>query len=164
MSVLTSRLQGAERRGACIGISSTAAGRGYRRHSEREDMQGSHCALPGPAITMTAAAAYVGSMTGQRPSSSTCWRWAMKGARGNRLQCQRIGGTLYTTEVWIDEFLAAGQERPRGAAARSDDARPVPGWGHASPGRHGRSVFRDSLRGRAKAQLDGFCNPRRQRP
>ncbi|HKQ49704.1 MAG TPA: hypothetical protein VJZ71_16645 [Phycisphaerae bacterium] len=44
-----------------------------------------------------------------RPSTNCVWRWCRRGVRGRdgervRLQHVRIGGMIYTTRHWLDEF------------------------------------------------------------
>ena len=124
-------------------------------------MEGSRCALSEPALTMTEAAAYIGDLTGKRPSSSTCWRWAMRGVRGCRLNTQIVGGTLYTTKTWVEEFLAAGQQRipgvPRPHREPRNDPRHDVRRGHQNLPVNPSSLSSE----RAKQQLDALCNPSR---
>lgn len=45
-----------------------------------------------------------------RPSAGTIWRWARRGIRardGNvvRLKHIRVGGRVYTTEQWLQQFF-----------------------------------------------------------
>ena len=47
-----------------------------------------------------------------RPSTNCVWRWCRKGvlSRGGeriRLQHQRVGGMIFTTAVWLEEFGSA---------------------------------------------------------
>ena len=47
-----------------------------------------------------------------RPHPSTIWKWARRGFQTRagelvRLQHLRVGKRIYTTEHWIDDFLAA---------------------------------------------------------
>jgi hypothetical protein len=67
-------------------------------------------------LTLSQAAALIGSFTGRKPSVSTCWRWMDKGVRGVKLDSVRIGSTLYTTNGAIRMFITTqsanmGQER-----------------------------------------------------
>lgn len=53
-----------------------------------------------------------------RPSTNCIWRWCRKGLKSRngeriRLQHVRLGGLIYTTRAWLDEFgrkLAAADE------------------------------------------------------
>ena len=56
-------------------------------------------------LTLSQAAALIGSFTGRKPSVSTCWRWMDKGVRGVKLDSVRIGNTLYTTDHAIRTFV-----------------------------------------------------------
>lgn len=120
-------------------------------------MQGSHSALTGPALTMTEAAGLIGEMSGKRPSSATVWRWATKGVRGVRLESLRVGGTLYTTQTWVHEFLLASQRSAIKVGPRGIDVRHSPREISAVP-----AVIRQASRDHAKQSLDGFCNPLRK--
>ena len=45
----------------------------------------------------------------QRVSSSTVWRWTMRGLRGVRLETYSIGGRRFTTREAFDRFIVASQ-------------------------------------------------------
>lgn len=49
---------------------------------------------------------------------STCWRWALRGVRGHRLECFSLGGRRYTTREAFTRFV----ERTTAAAT----GEPVP--------------------------------------
>jgi predicted DNA-binding WGR domain protein len=56
-------------------------------------------------ITLTDAA----KIAPGRPSANCVWRWCRKGvlSRGGeriRLQHQRVGGMIFTTRTWLEEF------------------------------------------------------------
>jgi hypothetical protein len=57
-------------------------------------------------------------------SPATCWRWALRGVRGRRLETFLIGGRRYTSREAVDRFLnhlngpRAAQEAPSKARAR----------------------------------------------
>ena len=42
-----------------------------------------------------------------RPALSTWWRWWRRGVRGIRLRTVVVGGRRYTTEIAVEEFIAA---------------------------------------------------------
>ena len=56
-------------------------------------------------LTLSQAAALIGNYLGRKPSISTCWRWALKGVRGSKLESIRVGGKVYTTEPAIRTFI-----------------------------------------------------------
>lgn len=61
-------------------------------------------------------------MTGKRPSPSTITRWMLRGARGSRLQCRRIGGRLYAARSaalhWLGGYGDIGlPDEPHDASA-----------------------------------------------
>ena len=61
-----------------------------------------------PYISLAEAA----EKTPGKPTAATVWRWARKGlsARNGanvKLQHVRVGGRVYTTEQWLNEFFAA---------------------------------------------------------
>lgn len=69
-----------------------------------------------------------------RPSANCVWRWARRGvqSRGGeriRLQHVRMGGALYTTARWIDEFGRALAE----ADARHFDSLTSDAPSHTGP-------------------------------
>lgn len=56
-------------------------------------------------LTLTEAT----KITPQRPTTNCLWRWCRRGVRARdgekiRLQHVRIGGTIYTTAKWLEEF------------------------------------------------------------
>ncbi|HNO80378.1 MAG TPA: hypothetical protein PKN33_20215 [Phycisphaerae bacterium] len=58
-----------------------------------------------PLITLAEAA----KIAPGRPSTNCVWRWCRKGvlSRGGervRLQHQRVGGMIFTTAAWLEEF------------------------------------------------------------
>jgi len=57
-------------------------------------------------LTLSEAAKHIPS----RPSTQSLWRWCRRGLRtrdGGRahLDHRRIGGQIYTTDEWLDEFF-----------------------------------------------------------
>lgn len=44
-----------------------------------------------------------------RPSLSSVHRWATRGINGVRLKSVRVGGRLFSTNAWTQEFLDAQQ-------------------------------------------------------
>jgi hypothetical protein len=109
------------------------------------------------AITLTEAAALIGSCTGRRPSSSTCWRWALRGVRGRKLEVMRVGGTLYTTRASVEAFLA-NEHRPSFSEQQAPPTRPA--------SRTLASVLAAERRQReqraAKQHLDQICSPKKR--
>ncbi len=66
-----------------------------------------HIKKPKPKfIAISRLPAYVESITGDRPSLSTVWRWVLKKTRGRKLRSVLIGGRRYTRRVWVDDFLS----------------------------------------------------------
>jgi hypothetical protein len=58
-------------------------------------------------LTLAQAAKQLPSLRKGRPiSSSTLWRWALRGLRGVRLTTAKIGGVRVTTEDALREFFA----------------------------------------------------------
>jgi len=53
---------------------------------------------------------------------NTLHRWRLTGVRGVKLRCQRLGGRLYTTARWLDEFVAATNGEDAPAVQRDDVA------------------------------------------
>ena len=49
-----------------------------------------------------------------RPAYSTWWRWWRKGIRGVRLQTILIGGRRYTTQKFVEDFIAEVTARANG--------------------------------------------------
>ena len=113
---------------------------------------------PESRLTLTEVAVIIGSQTGRRPSSSTCWRWALKGVRGKKLDVIRIGGTLYTTLASVEAFLAgqpslvAADQPPPSRPARTTVASQI------------TAERRQRERDAAKRHLDDICSPRRRSP
>lgn len=54
-------------------------------------------------LTLSQAA---GTLPG-RPHLSTLHRWRLRGVRGVKLRTCLIGGRRFTTQRWLDEFIAA---------------------------------------------------------
>lgn len=49
-------------------------------------------------------------LTPRRPSIGTIWRWCRRGVRARdgqyvRLHHVRVGGRVYTTEAWLEQFF-----------------------------------------------------------
>lgn len=107
------------------------------------------------ALTLTEAATEIGAYTGRRPSSSTVWRWSLRGVRGKRLEVIRVGGTLYTTRASVVEFLSdypallPERREPPGRPAKQTVASQV------------AAEQRSRERTAAKEHLDRVCSPRR---
>lgn len=70
-----------------------------------------------PLITLSQAAAWIGSRTGRRPNISTLHRWALRGCRGVRLETQSVGHLRYTSEAAILRFLNAKPTEPQPVVA-----------------------------------------------
>jgi hypothetical protein len=71
----------------------------------REVHMQEHAAATSEYITLTEAA----KIAPGRPSTNCVWRWCRRGvlARGGervRLQHARVGGMIYTTAAWLEEF------------------------------------------------------------
>lgn len=49
-------------------------------------------------------------VTGERPHPSTCWRWAIRGVGGTRLETKVIGGRRKTTVAAVETFIEARTE------------------------------------------------------
>ena len=49
---------------------------------------------------------HVPPVNGRRVSQTTCWRWAIKGVQGTKLQAIRIGRIWYTKREWLEQFGA----------------------------------------------------------
>ena len=62
-------------------------------------------------ITLTKAAKLLPGRTKKTRHVTCVWRWAIKGSRGVVLRTEWIGGMRYTTEPWLQEFLAAVAEK-----------------------------------------------------
>lgn len=79
-----------------------------------------------------------------RPSTTAIWRWARRGvqSRGGeriRLQHVRMGGTLYTTAKWLDEFgraLAEADTRHFDESTGDPTSRSGPSADSRSENRH----------------------------
>ncbi len=114
---------------------------------------------PERRLTLTEVAVIIGSQTGRRPSSSTCWRWALKGVRGKKLDVIRVGGVLYATMASVEAFLdgqpsLASAEQP---PAPTKPARTtVASQMAAERRRRGREA--------AKRHLDEVCSPKKRTP
>lgn len=55
---------------------------------------------------------------------ATCWRWALRGVRGRRLQTFMIGGRRYVRRSDLDAFLRESDQSPEApdALQRARDA------------------------------------------
>ena len=49
----------------------------------------------------------------------TVWRWAMKGARGVKLETMQIGGRRYTTQEAFQRFVERGTAAANGGSVTS---------------------------------------------
>lgn len=105
-------------------------------------------------ITLTEAA----KIAPGRPSTNCIWRWCRRGvlSRGGervRLQHVRIGGMIYTTAAWLEEFgrkLADADARYfdlRDAAAEAARATEAP------PPRRHRRVPQSQIQDRRRREL-----------
>lgn len=77
-------------------------------------------------LTMAEAA----NITPRRLGSATIWRWARRGLRTQgggtiKLQHVRIGGRLYTTELWLHEFFRKTAEEDMAGCSAAVDAAPA---------------------------------------
>lgn len=59
-----------------------------------------------------------------RPDVATLWRWAMKGVGGVKLETERWGRRLFTTEQWLNEFQTTLRERACCAPAAASSQSP----------------------------------------
>ena len=57
------------------------------------------------------------------PHVSTLWRWHLRGVAGVRLRTIVIGGRRYTTEPFVEEFLARVNDLRSGGEAPESDLR-----------------------------------------
>jgi hypothetical protein len=55
---------------------------------------------------------------------STCWRWALRGCRGHRLESFNVGAKKFTTLPAYDRFLSAinGESATPAATPRQQEA------------------------------------------
>lgn len=60
----------------------------------------------------------------QRIAVSTAWRWALRGVRGNKLECFSLGGRRYTTREAFARFVARtnGENVVNGKTPRQREA------------------------------------------
>ena len=58
-------------------------------------------------FSLSEAAGSVPRINGQRPHTSTLWRWCRKGCRGTRLEYIRIGSKIATSREALDRFFNA---------------------------------------------------------
>jgi hypothetical protein len=69
--------------------------------------------------------AAIEAVTGSRPHPTTCWRWAVQGSGGHRLQTWIVGGrrmaTIESVESWIAKRTA--QRTPEATATRESRVR-----------------------------------------
>ena len=56
-------------------------------------------------LSLPDAAAYLGTITGQKPHVSTLWRWCLKGCKGVTLESICIGGKRFVTVAAIEVFV-----------------------------------------------------------
>jgi len=56
-------------------------------------------------LSLPDAAAYLGTITGQKPHVSTLWRWCLKGCKGVMLESVCIGGKRFVTVAAIEVFV-----------------------------------------------------------
>jgi hypothetical protein len=56
-------------------------------------------------LSLPDAAAYLGTITGQKPHVSTLWRWCLKGCKGVTLESVCIGGKRFVTVAAIEVFV-----------------------------------------------------------
>jgi len=54
--------------------------------------------------------------------TNTLFRWALQGVRGVKLRSVLVGGKRYTTQAWVDEFVAALNGTPQPAAGSCADS------------------------------------------
>lgn len=81
-----------------------------------------NCIHPDRMVRLSAAACIVEMITGERPNSSTLYRWAQRGLKGVKLQTAFAGGHRRTTEAWIREFFAAVTEAADGVRIAPPDS------------------------------------------
>lgn len=77
-------------------------------------------------LNLSAAAAYIGRLTGEKPHTSTIWRWCSKGCKGIRLESICIGGKRYVTVSAIERFIEARSQpdAPRASTIAAEGSRP----------------------------------------
>ena len=73
-------------------------------------------------VRLSMAAKIVESITGERPSTATIYRWASRGLAGQKLRTAFAGGHRRTTETWIREFFDAVTVAKDGDASGADAA------------------------------------------
>jgi len=66
-----------------------------------------------------------------RPSANCVWRWCRKGVRARcgqrvRLRHVRVGGKIFTSARWVDEFGQQVAEADAAYFANCDDMKPQP--------------------------------------
>lgn len=69
-------------------------------------------------LTLTEAAAFLPRTRGQKVHVSTLWRWHVKGHRGVKLECLRLGGRLWTSRESLQRFSTALSEQRDDASVR----------------------------------------------
>jgi hypothetical protein len=114
---------------------------------------------PERRLTLTEVAVVIGSQTGRRPSSSTCWRWALKGVRGKKLDVIRVGGVLYATMASVEAFLD-GQPSLASAEQRPAPTKPARTTVASQMAAERRRRDREA----AKRHLDEVCSPKKRTP
>ncbi len=63
-----------------------------------------------PPMSLPAAAAYIGKLTGSKPHASTIWRWCLRGCKGIRLDSICIGGKRFVTAAALERFVTRTSE------------------------------------------------------
>jgi len=58
-------------------------------------------------LTLSEAAKTLPRVNGRKVHTSTLWRWCRRGCKGVKLQYYRIGRTIMTTEVALQQFFTA---------------------------------------------------------
>jgi hypothetical protein len=58
-------------------------------------------------LSITLAAAWLGSRIGTAPSRTTVYRWVTAGIKGKKLESTHIGGMLFTSVEALERFSAA---------------------------------------------------------
>lgn len=98
-------------------------------------------------LSLSAAAAYIGRLTGDKPHISTIWRWCSKGCKGIRLESIYIGGKRYVTVSAIERFIEA-LSQPDDSSATARGITP------ASPAVSGHDARRRAEIEAARQRLD----------
>jgi hypothetical protein len=77
-------------------------------------------------MSMLDAADFLGRLTGQKPHSSTIWRWCLKGCKGVVLESICIGGKRFVTASAIERFIEASTAARPGQTAEEHASPPPP--------------------------------------